>query len=65
MVTGQFSDRREKEKLRVRVLVLCQSFVKGGGERGALALGTAVSLPPYVGQPTLATWLTKTNFCTF
>ena len=39
MVIGQFSDRREIEKLRVRVLASRQSFVNGGGGGGGW-LGT-------------------------
>ena len=31
MITRQFGNRKEIEKLRVRVLALRQSFVKGGG----------------------------------
>ena len=34
VITRQFGNRREIEKLRVRVLALRQSFVKGGGGGG-------------------------------
>ena len=34
MITRQFGNRKEIEKLRVRVLALRQSFVKGGGGGG-------------------------------
>ena len=51
MVTGQFSDRREIEKLRVRVLALRQSFVNTGGGGGVSTREPHFLYLPAMGNP--------------